>query len=184
MAWKSKADEYRHKTGSSISKSSPREAFDERGHTPPLNAMECGKSRCERFSPSETHWSTTKSDGMRNYPQATGTRPLKWPRGEGLRQRFSLQLTMPRGGSHRPLIIPSGNRHRERYGAVRGYRPACPAGGSRVGCPDARTLGSVPRRSSTAVQHAAVPSASTTGSRVAVTSSPSLWSWEFQSSVA
>ena len=41
--WKWKVDEYRHTTGSSICKYSPRAAFAERRHALPLKAMECGK---------------------------------------------------------------------------------------------------------------------------------------------
>ena len=34
------------------------------------------KWRCELLSPSEDHWSTTKSGGVWNYPQPGGTRPF------------------------------------------------------------------------------------------------------------
>jgi hypothetical protein len=43
VAWKWKAAQSRHETGSSTCKSSPREAFDERWHPPPRNPMEYGK---------------------------------------------------------------------------------------------------------------------------------------------
>src|SRR5215471_8532774 len=42
VGWKWKADAYRHATGSSMSKSSPREAFAEWCHPPPRNSVECG----------------------------------------------------------------------------------------------------------------------------------------------
>src|SRR5215471_4361592 len=50
VGWKWKADAYRHATGSSMSKSSLREAFAEWCHPPPRNSVECDKSRCDRFS--------------------------------------------------------------------------------------------------------------------------------------
>ena len=49
VVWKWKEEQSQHKTSSSISKFSRWEAFDERGHPPPLNAVECGfflTSRC------------------------------------------------------------------------------------------------------------------------------------------
>src|SRR5262245_28134077 len=42
VVWKWKADAYRHATGSSMSKSSPRAAFAEWCHPPPRNSVECG----------------------------------------------------------------------------------------------------------------------------------------------
>ena len=42
VVWKWKADEYPQPTGSSISRSSPQEAFDEQGYLLPLNRVECG----------------------------------------------------------------------------------------------------------------------------------------------
>ena len=44
VAWKSKAAESPQPTGSSICRSSPQEAFAERGHPPPRNSVECGKN--------------------------------------------------------------------------------------------------------------------------------------------
>src|SRR5215475_14959103 len=41
VVWKWKADEYPPQTGSSISRSSPQEAFDEQGYLLPLNRVEC-----------------------------------------------------------------------------------------------------------------------------------------------
>src|SRR4030095_6382629 len=41
VVWKWKADAYRHATGSSMSKSSPRAAFAEWCHPPPRNSVEC-----------------------------------------------------------------------------------------------------------------------------------------------
>src|SRR5262249_23187317 len=41
VVWKWKADEYPPPTGSSISRSSPQEAFDEQGYLLPLNRVEC-----------------------------------------------------------------------------------------------------------------------------------------------
>src|SRR5262245_40980177 len=43
VVWKWRAAESPLQIGSSICKSSPPEAFDERGHTLPLNPVECGK---------------------------------------------------------------------------------------------------------------------------------------------
>src|SRR4029450_10756338 len=44
VGWKWRGEQSQHATGSSMSKSSPREAFAERGHVPPHNSMECGLS--------------------------------------------------------------------------------------------------------------------------------------------
>src|SRR2546428_9868212 len=41
VGWRWKADEYPQQTGCSPCKSSPQAAFDEWGHTPPLNSVEC-----------------------------------------------------------------------------------------------------------------------------------------------
>ena len=49
VVWKWKADEYPQPTGSSISRSSPQEAFDEQGYLLPLNRVECAK--CEFPNP-------------------------------------------------------------------------------------------------------------------------------------
>src|SRR5262249_18309480 len=45
VVWKWKADEYPQPTGSSISRSSPQEAFDEQGYLLPLNRVECENAR-------------------------------------------------------------------------------------------------------------------------------------------
>jgi hypothetical protein len=42
VVWKWKADEDPQPTGSSLSSSSPQEAFDEQGYLLPLNRVECG----------------------------------------------------------------------------------------------------------------------------------------------
>src|SRR5262245_51208888 len=42
VVWKWKAGAYPHQTGCSICRSSPPEAFDERRHALPHNAVECG----------------------------------------------------------------------------------------------------------------------------------------------
>src|SRR5262245_54793403 len=41
VGWKWRVEQFQHATGFSMSKSSPREAFAERGHVSPHNAMEC-----------------------------------------------------------------------------------------------------------------------------------------------
>ena len=56
VAWQWKADAYPRQIGSSICRSSPQEAFDERCHTLPRNSVECDKFH----TPSNlvvAHWS-------------------------------------------------------------------------------------------------------------------------------
>src|SRR5712671_1410485 len=53
VGWK--ADEYPPQTGCSTCKSSPQAAFDEWGHTPPLNSVECGPCNDSRSTTTVPH---------------------------------------------------------------------------------------------------------------------------------